>query len=232
MARRPVSFDVGLHRRSDRIHSPRRQPFPAMIPSNQSEKSHLRTPEMDLVARCKAGELDAFEELYREHSRRLYNLTYRMIGSRADADELLQEVFLLVYRKLGTFRGESSLATWLHRLAMNLCLDHLRSKRAKVDQLTDPLDANPRDDAPRSRGRVGELIVERLDLERAIGRLPESYRAAFLLHDVEGFEHHEIGTILGIAEGTSKSLLHKARLRLRTFLTGTAADKTPALAPR
>jgi RNA polymerase sigma-70 factor, ECF subfamily len=203
-----------------------------MIPSNQSEGSHLRTPEMDLVARCQAGALDAFEQLYRQHSRRLYGLTYRMVGTRADADELLQEIFLLAYRKLGTFRGESSLGTWLHRLAMNLCLDHLRSKRAKVDQLTDPLEENPRDDTLRSRERSGELMAERLDLERAIGQLPESYRAAFLLHDVEGFEHHEIGTILGIAEGTSKSLVHKARRRLRTLLTGTEVQRTPALAPR
>lgn len=203
-----------------------------MIPSNDSEKSHGRIPDLDLVARCGAGEPDAFEELYRQHARRLYGLVYRMTGATADADELLQEVFLLAHRKLGTFRGESSLSTWLHRLAMNLCLDHLRSKRAKTDQLTDSLDADARGNRLESGGRAGESIVERLDLERAIAQLPESYRAAFLLHDVQGFEHGEVGRILGIAEGTSKSLLHKARLRLRTLLGGVVADRKPVVASR
>jgi RNA polymerase sigma-70 factor, ECF subfamily len=199
-----------------------------MIPSNDMEEGHGRTPEVDLVARCRSGEPDAFEELYRQHARRLYGLVYRMTGVTADAEELLQEVFLLAHRKLGTFRGASSLSTWLHRLAMNLCLDHLRSKRARTDQMTDSLDADDRGSRAERGGPVGNAIVARLDLERAIAQLPESYRAVFLLHDVEGFEHREVGSILGIAEGTSKSLLHKARLRLRTLLGGAVADRAAA----
>ena len=131
----------------------------------------------------------------------------------ADADDLLQEIFLTAYRKLDTFRGASALGTWLYRLAMNVCLDRLRSKAARQDQATDMLDDRMRPHRPETR-----LSVNRLDLERAIKALPEGSRAAFLLHDVEGFDHHEVGRILGIAEGTSKSQVHKARLRIREFL--------------
>jgi RNA polymerase sigma-70 factor (ECF subfamily) len=159
----------------------------------------------------------AFEELYQQHAGRLYNLAYRMAGTANDAEDLLQDIFLLAYRKLGSFRGESSLGTWLYRLAMNHCLDVLRSRQARMGQSTDSLD----DDAamtPAAKGSIG--AVSRIDLERAIDKLPPACRAAFLLHDVEGFGHSEVGAILGISEGTSKSQVHKARLRIRAFLTG------------
>jgi RNA polymerase sigma-70 factor, ECF subfamily len=132
---------------------------------------------------------------------------------------VLQEIFLTAYRKLDTFRGASALGTWLYRLGMNVCLDRLRSKAARQDQATDLLDDRIGHTAHETR-----MSVNRLDLERAIKALPEGSRAAFLLHDVEGFDHHEVGRILGIAEGTSKSQVHKARLRIREFLRQPAPD--------
>jgi RNA polymerase sigma-70 factor (ECF subfamily) len=161
------------------------------------------------------ADVPAFEELYRQHSTRLFNLAWRMCGTRADAEDLLQEIFLLAYRKLPDFRGDSAVGTWLYRLAMNRCLDHLKSRQARASDRTSQLDEQTMA-APRL---VGDGGVKRLDLERAIARLPEGARAAFLLHDVEGFQHNEIATILGISEGTSKSQVHKARLRLRALLT-------------
>ncbi len=166
------------------------------------------------MARCRAGDLNAFGELYRQHVTRLYNLAYRMVGRPEEAEDLVQEMFLTAFRKLDTFKGESALSTWLYRLGMNACLDRLRSKSAKQEQVTAELDeSSVRIDAPR-----GVSPIARLDLERAIASLPDGARTAFLLHDVEGFDHHEVGRILGIAEGTSKSQVHKARLRIRAFL--------------
>jgi RNA polymerase sigma-70 factor (ECF subfamily) len=178
-----------------------------------------RQDDMALVERCRRGDLEAFGELYQAHSGKLYSLTWRMLGNQSDAEDLLQEVFLSAHRKLDSFRGESALGTWLYRLAMNLCLDHLRSRAARTDQVTASIDEEP-GMADRSSGSLADRAVHRLDLERALAQLPEGCRAAFLLHDVEGLEHKEVGEVLGIAEGTSKSQVHKARLRLRALLAG------------
>lgn len=181
-----------------------------------------------LVERCRAGDPAAFEELYRRHAGRLYNLAYRMAGSAQDAEDLLQDIFLLAYRKLGGFRGDSSVGTWLYRLAMNHCLDVLRHRQTRMSQRTDSLDAP---EAPEVAARMPRLGgVSRLDLERAIGTLPAACRAAFLLHDVEGFAHQEVATLLGVSEGTSKSQVHKARMRIRAYLSRNAApDEARAL---
>jgi len=176
----------------------------------------VSTADADLVRECLRGDIQAFEELYCRHSVRLYNLVYRMCGSPADAEDLLQEIFLLVHRKLPTFKGESTLGTWLYRLAMNHCLDHLRSRGHRMAAHTGSIDM-----ALLARSGSADAVAERLDLERAIARLPEGCRAAFLLHDVEGFEHREVARILNVAEGTSKSQVHKARLRIREFLAHT-----------
>jgi RNA polymerase sigma-70 factor (ECF subfamily) len=173
--------------------------------------------DRELAARCLAGDRDAFEGLYRQHANRLYNLVYRMAGS-GEADDLLQDVFLQAYRKLGSYKGESSLGTWLYRLATNLCLDHLRSKQGRMAGMTDSLDEE--DAAPAvSPERPAEAHAARMDLAQAIDALPPSYRAAFVLHDVEGYQHDEVAKLLGIAEGSSKSLLHKARMKLRAALS-------------
>ena len=155
----------------------------------------------------------AFEALYRTHAKRIYSLAYRFAGNAAEAEDLLQEIFLQAHRKLGGFRGEAALGTWLHRLAVNRCLDHVRSRAARQDAVTEPLNANQ---PPPDRAGAGPIT--HLDLERAIAQLPDGCRMAFVLHDVEGYGHREVAERLGIATGTSKSQVHKARLRLRRLL--------------
>jgi RNA polymerase sigma-70 factor (ECF subfamily) len=183
--------------------------------------------DLDLAQRCRRGDADAFEQLYRAQAGRLYSLLVRMAGSAHDAEDLLQEVFLTAHRKLATFRGESSLGTWLYRLAVNHCLDFLRSRQSKMAKVTASLDA---DDAvePAAAAPLVPSAVSRVDLERAIAQLPDGCRAAFVLHDVEGFEHREVAALLGVSEGTSKSQVHKARTKLRSLLRnpGSAANRT------
>ena len=176
-----------------------------------------RAEELALVERCRQGDLAAFETIYRMHSGRLYSVACRMLGNPADAEDMLQEIFLAAHRKLDSFRGESALGTWLYRLATNQCLDYLRSRAAKSGQLTDALDDEPGLADAGSR-RLADQTVTKMDLERALAQLPEGCRSAFVLHDVEGLEHKEVADMLGIAEGTSKSQVHKARLRLRSML--------------
>ena len=170
----------------------------------------------DLIARCQAGDVEAFEALYRQHAARLYTLACRMAGSPEDGEDLLQEIFLQAYRKLGSFKGDSAVGTWLYRLALNHCLDYVRSRQAKMNKLTETLDADTSFQPTARR----ETPIARLDLERAVERLPEGCREAFVLHDVEGFDHKEVGKLLGIAEGTSKSQVFKARMKLRALLIG------------
>jgi RNA polymerase sigma-70 factor (ECF subfamily) len=178
----------------------------------------VTTADLELAARCRAGDADAFEELYRQHARRLFGLVFRMTGSTEDAEELLQEVFLQAHRKLSAFRGESTLGTWLYRLTMNHCLDHLRSRHTKMSRATESLDREDAVEPAAVEPRV-PTAISRIDLERAIETLPEGCRAAFLLHDVEGLEHREVAGILGVTEGTSKSQVHKARMKLRAILS-------------
>ena len=176
-----------------------------------------RADDMALVDRCRKGDLGAFEELYRQHAGRLYSVACRMVGNPSDAEDLLQEIFLSAHRKLDSFRGDSALGTWLYRLATNLCLDHLRSRAARTSQLTGTLDDEPGLADAGSR-TLADSALTRMDLERALAQLPDGCRAAFVLHDIEGLEHREVADALGIAEGTSKSQVHKARLRLRGLL--------------
>jgi RNA polymerase sigma-70 factor (ECF subfamily) len=184
-----------------------RPPIP--FPSND-------TDGLDLVARCQAGDVGAFETLYLRHASRIYSLACRMAGSPEDGEDLLQEIFLQAHRKLGSFKGDAAIGTWLYRLAVNHCLDYVRSRQAKMNKLTETLDAEGSFEPVARR----ESPVARLDLERAIERLPEGCREAFVLHDVEGFDHKEVADLLGIAEGTSKSQVFKARMKLRGYLRG------------
>jgi RNA polymerase sigma-70 factor (ECF subfamily) len=168
-----------------------------------------------LVAKVLAGDVDAFESIYRQHAGRIYSLAARIAGSADEGEDLLQEIFFQAYRKLGSFKGDASLGTWLHRLAVNHCLDFVRSRRAKMGRVTDTLDEDGAVEPMSPR----ETPLARIDLERAIGQLPDGCREAFVLHDVEGFDHKEVAAFLGIAEGTSKSQVFKARMKLRGLLT-------------
>src|SRR5712692_5803793 len=125
--------------------------------------------DADLVRRCQAGDVDAFETVYRQHSARVYSLASRMAGSSEDGEDLLQEIFLQAYRKIGTFKGDAALGTWLYRLALNHCLDYVRSRQAKMNKLTETLDSETAFEPAARR----ETPIARLDLERAIERLPE-----------------------------------------------------------
>lgn len=177
-----------------------------------------RAADMALVERCRTGDLAAFEEIYRMHSGKLYSLACRMLGNPTDAEDLLQEIFLSAHRKLDGFRGDAALGTWLYRLATNQCLDYLRSRAARSNHVTDTMEDDLSIPDMKSRG-IADRTVAKMDLERAVAMLPQGARAAFVLHDVQGLEHREVAAALGIAEGTSKSQVHKARLRLRTLLS-------------
>ena len=192
------------------------QPGPGALPSKPLTRSVSGHADLSLAARCRDGAPGAFDELYRAHAPRLFGLTCRMVG-RPDAEDLLQEIFLTAHRKLAQYKGDSSLGTWLFRLGANLCIDHLRSRGARLSQLSDAMD----DDFDAPPGASGPVlgVVDRLDLDRALAGLPPGCRTVFVLHDVEGFEHREIGGLLNISDGTSKSQLHKARLKLRAALT-------------
>jgi RNA polymerase sigma-70 factor, ECF subfamily len=185
----------------------------AIVPSKNVT---VTAADADLVERCRAGDMDAFERLYREHAPRLYSLARRMSGSADEADDLLQDIFLQAYRKLGSFKGDAAIGTWLYRLALNLCVDFSRGRRAKMNRLTDTLDDERAIEPPARR----ETPLARIDLERAIDQLPDGCREAFVLHDIEGLDHKEVGRVLGIAEGTSKSQVFKARMKLRALLNG------------
>ena len=190
--------------------APKQRP-PLPFPSNEAT-----VEPGDLIARCQEGDVEAFELLYRQHAARLYTLACRMAGSPEDGEDLLQEIFLQAHRKLGSFKGDSAIGTWLYRLALNHCLDYVRSRQAKMSKVTETLDS----DASFQPTARRETPIARMDLERAVARLPEGCREAFVLHDVEGFDHKEVGRLLGIAEGTSKSQVFKARMKLRSMLRG------------
>ena len=196
---------------------PARQPSAPGAPSKGT--GDVKAADLELARRCIQGDAAAFEELYRAHAARLYSLVLRMTGSPQDAEDLLQEIFLHAHRKLDGFRGDSSLGTWLYRLAVNQCLDFLRGRQARMARATGSIDDEGATEPQAPVPAVPEAI-SRVDLERAIARLPDGCRTAFVLHDVEGFAHHEVAAMLGVSEGTSKSQLHKARSRLRAILSG------------
>ena len=179
-------------------------------PSKEADVS-----DAELVALCQAGDQEAFATLYQRHAPRLYTLASRMAGSVGEGEDLLQEIFLQAFRKLGSFKGDSAVGTWLYRLAINHCLDFVRSRQAKNAKLTGTLDD---DESLFEPAAPRETPIARIDLERAIAELPDGCRAAFILHDIEGFDHGEVGRILGVAAGTSKSQVFKARMKLRTML--------------
>jgi len=184
--------------------------------------------EADAIERAKNGDPDAFSFLYALHKRRVYTLTLRMLGNVSEAEDMTQEAFLHLFRKLGSFRGESAFSTWLHRLTVNLVLMHLRKKGLQLVSLEETINSNEEDAPKRDFGaRDSQLAgsVDRVALERAIAALPPGYRMVFLLHDVEGFEHNEIAAMLECSTGNSKSQLHKARLKLRELLS--SSDPLP-----
>ena len=178
--------------------------------------------EADAIQWARDGDRLAFEYLYRLHSRRVYALCLRMVGNTTEAEDLTQEAFLLLLCKIHTFRGESAFSTWLHRLAVNLVLMHLRKKSPPIVSIE--ATPNPDDETRSPSIDIGasdlllEGSIDRINLERCIKRLPVGYRTMFVLHDIHGYQHNEIAHMLGGSIGVSKSQLHRARKRLREML--------------
>ena len=177
--------------------------------------------EAETLALAQSGDHYAFAQLYSLHKRRIYSLCLRMVGNVAEAEDLTQEAFLQLHRKIATFRGDSAFSTWLHRLAINVVLMRLRRKGLSLISLDEAMEPAPEERPGRSFGAPDLNLtgsIDRLALERAIANLPAGYRLIFVLHDIEGYEHNEIATMLDCSIGNSKSQLHKARLKLRDAL--------------
>ena len=182
--------------------------------------AEVETPppsDVELARASAAGDTNAFEQLYRRHFRRVYALCFRMLGNPTEAEDLTQDVFTHLFNKIGSFRGESAFTTWLHRLTVNQVLMHFRKKGVRMEQTTDDGDV-PVQVVQGTENPASMPVVDRIALDRAISQLPPGYRTVFILHDIEGHEHEEIARLLGCSVGTSKSQLHKARMKLRGLL--------------
>jgi RNA polymerase sigma-70 factor (ECF subfamily) len=171
-----------------------------------------------LAQRAHQGSMEAFEVLYQRHHRRVYSLCLRMTQNVQEAEDLTQEAFIQLYRKIGSFRGDSAFTTWLHRLTVNQVLMHFRKRSVKMEKTTEegetPVQIVRGTENPNSMP-----VVDRIALDNAIAQLPPGYRSVFVLHDIEGHEHEEVARMLGCSVGTSKSQLHKARMKLRRLLS-------------
>lgn len=204
----------------------RRQPAPDTPPSRTGSPGKPLKPDSlslrEAIRLAQSGDAAAFESIYQLHSRRVYALCLRMTGDPVEAEDLTQEAFLQLFRKIHTFRGESAFSSWLHRLTANIVLMRFRKKRPVPASLDELIRSDEDKDRPAFEpgaldpGLTG--VFDRVNLHSAIERLPEGYRSMFLLHDVHGYEHNEIACMLGCSVGNSKSQLHKARKRLRELL--------------
>lgn len=179
-------------------------------------------PEAEAIRLAQQGDGAAFERLYQLHGRRVYGLCLRMVGNTAEAEDLAQEAFLQLFRKIHTFRGESAFSTWLHRLAVNVVLMKLRRKTVPETSLEETTEPDEESSKPRMEIGGPDLLltgsIDRVHLERAVEQLPPGYKTVFVLHDIQGYEHNEIAEIMDCSIGNSKSQLHKARMRLRELL--------------
>lgn len=190
------------------------------------EQTKCELSEPEAILRAKDGDASAFEYLYKAHSKRVFSICLRMLKNTSEAEDLTQQVFLRLFRKIGTFRGDSSLSTWLHRVTVNAVLMHLRQKKNPMETATNNSDRSS-DDGNHTR-ELGSgdnsmlMAIDRLNLNRAIRQLPATCKRLFLLHDVMGYRHGEIARFLGCSTGSSKSQVHRARKRLRKLLQGEA----------
>ncbi|MGH8526328.1 MAG: RNA polymerase sigma factor [Gammaproteobacteria bacterium] len=189
-----------------------------MIDDEKSDPS-----DEELARLAATGNLMAFDEIYRRHKRFVYNLALRMMGNEADAEDLTQESFISVLRRVGSFRGEALFTTWLYRLVTNQVNMHFRYRRSRPETQTGDEEFPDRGSADRTD--PAQPLMDRLAIEQAVRMLPPGYRSAFILHDVEGYKHEEAARLLGRSVGTSKSQLHKARASLRSVLS----KRSPAL---
>ena len=203
----------------------------ATLMAKQSESCLTET---EAIRQAKDGDATAFEYLYKANCRRVYSVCLRMIKNPAEAEDLTQQAFLQLFRKIGTFRGESGFSTWLHRVTVNIVLMHLRREKPIEIPFEDWDRPGSDDKGPREHGSSDTSMIgaiERINLMRAIRKLPSGYKRLFLLYDVLGYEHSEIAGLLGCSTGCSKSQLHKARKRLRRLLQGEQGQEETGIAP-
>jgi len=201
---------AGPMARGGAVNALRYSPLPSSTPE-----------EAETLAAAQRGDHLAFARIYSQHKRRIYSLCLRMVGNAAEAEDLAQEAFLQLHRKIATFRGDSAFSTWLHRLSINVVLMHLRKKNLALVSLDEVMEPSPEEGPGRSFGAADLNLagsIDRLALENAVADLPAGYRLIFILHDIEGYEHNEIASMLDCSIGNSKSQLHKARLKLRDAL--------------
>ena len=189
------------------------------------ESQKKKFPEESIIQRAQQGDGTAFECIYRSNSRRIFGLCLRMVGNASEAEDLTQEAFLLVFRKIRTFRGESAFSTWLYRLSINVVLMHLRKKKLRWAPLEKTRELNEK-----NRSREQEVggsdsllagLIDRFNLERAVDQLPPTCKMVFVLHDIQGYKHQEIAGMMDSTVGTSKGRLHRAHRRLRELLQET-----------
>jgi len=187
--------------------------------ASPAQEGACRDSDLALARKAADGDARAFEELYRLYHRLVYGLCLRMTQNVAEAEDITQDVFILLHRKVGSFRGESQFTTWLHRLTVNQVLMRFRKSRSRREEALEDCDAQSFTTGFAPHGPNRLPLFDRMALDKALEKLPPGYRAAFILHDVEGYEHEEVARLLGCAVGTSKSQLHKARAKLRKILT-------------
>lgn len=167
--------------------------------------------DSELVQRCKAGDVGAYEDLYKLHGQKLFALCYRMTGSREDAEDILQEIFVILVKKIGSYRGDAKFSTWLHRIAVNASLDFMRKNKRNTEVINDEM--------PQFYDALSARRMEQgQSIKKALMALPPGYRAVVVLHDIQGFKHKEIAQMRGTSEGAVKSQLFKARRKMRTML--------------
>ncbi|HUX44448.1 MAG TPA: RNA polymerase sigma factor [Terracidiphilus sp.] len=197
---------------------------PAVV--HERPRTVARSREADAVARAQGGDQDAFSELYLQHKRRVFSVCMRFVSDFSLAEDLTQDTFLQVHRKLASFRGDSAFSTWLHRLAVNTVLMHLRKRVLAVASLDHLMESIPDQRAGRNFGTrdlAQAGVIDRLAIERALATIAPGYRKIFLLHDIHGYDHFEISTMLNCSCGNTKSQLHKARRVLRRALASQGA---------
>lgn len=187
-----------------------------------------KVKDFDLTRAAGAGDMAAFEEVYNRHHRRVYSICLRMLQNTSEAEDLTQDVFIQLYRKIGSFRGDSAFTTWLHRMTVNQVLMHFRKRTVKFEKTTEEGET-PDQMVPGTTNPEKMRIVDKIALDSAIDQLPNGYKNVFVLHDVEGYEHEEVAKILGCSVGTSKSQLHKARLKLQKLLRKKANPRLAGL---
>jgi RNA polymerase sigma-70 factor, ECF subfamily len=228
--REAVALRRHLKRKTERLSSklrlaPGHAPAARNSTANRFDGESLR----ETVRLAQQGDSAAFETIYQVYAKRVYAICLRMLHDPTEAEDAVQDAFLQLFRKIQTFRGESAFSTWLHRLAVNLVLMRLRKKSPLTVSIDATTDLDDETSSPNIDLGAPDLLLEgsvdRMNLERCIGRLPAGYRAIFVLHDIQGYQHDEIAEIVGCSVGNSKSQLHKARVRLRELLHEVQREK-------